>query len=338
MNLAVFPGQGSQHVGMAKDLYDNFKLVRELFEEASDATSIKLKRICFDGPESDLQLTENTQPALLTASIAAFRVVKEELEFTPTMTAGHSLGEYSALVANECIPFASAVKWVRERGQAMQKAVPAGEGAMLALMGFEDDLLDAFCNAAVELAWKERKNGFDGAGSKVNCVLEPANFNAPGQTVVSGSQDAVHHALNLIKIDDRFSGKKAIPLSVSAPFHSSLMQPARDRMQKIFLSAQDYEKPLAFKFPYIPNVTGRVNTEHTAVFDLLIEQIDNSVLWKQSIENAIQNGIHRVIEFGPGKVLQGLCKRIAQPLNANVQLLGVNDVASLELLKKGLST
>ena len=338
MNLAVFPGQGSQHVGMLKEFYENFKLVRELFEEASDSTGLHIKKLCFDGPESDLQLTQNTQPCLLTSSIASYRVVHTETGFKPHIAAGHSLGEYSALVANQCIPFSSAVRWVMERGIAMQKAVPEGEGSMLALMGFEDSQVETLCTEAKTHAQVARNQGYDGAGSRVQCELSPANFNSPGQTVVSGSIDAIEHALKLIKADPRFSGKKAIPLSVSAPFHCSLMADARTKMESLFQKAQDYEKPLPFEFPYIPNTTARVTTEQTAVFDLLVEQINHPVMWRQSIENALQNGVNRVIEFGPGKVLQGLCKRIAAAQNANVQLLGVNDLASLDSLKKGLSS
>ena len=214
----VFPGQGSQHVGMAKDLHENFKLVRELFEEASDAVSVDLRKLCFDGPESDLTLTHNTQPCLLTASVAAFRVAELETGFKPQLVAGHSLGEYSALVAAGALPFATAARWVRERGQAMQQAVPAGQGTMAAVLGLDDAQVQEVCKLATHNARGKRAAG-ENSELTVSAMVEPANFNAPGQIVIAGSVDAVAEAVTLIKSGSPVAGGKAIPLSVSAPFH-----------------------------------------------------------------------------------------------------------------------
>jgi [acyl-carrier-protein] S-malonyltransferase len=322
---------------MAKDLHDNFKLARELFEEASDATSLHLRKLCFDGPESDLMLTENTQPALLTASVAAFKVAESELGFAPVAVAGHSLGEYSALVAAGAFPLASAARWVRERGKSMQSAVPAGQGGMAAIMGMEDDRIAALCSAAVASAKTKRAGGAGMVGETsvtVECVLSPANFNAPGQTVVAGSADAVAEAVALIKAGGDFAGGKAIPLAVSAPFHCALMKPARDRMAELFAGAKDGEKPKSLRFPYVPNRTARLSHEPTAVFELLIDQVDHTVQWRQSVSMLIEKGYTQACEFGPGKVLQGLAKRIAGAVpGATFSCVGVSDSASLAGLK-----
>lgn len=327
--VAFFPGQGSQFVGMGKDLCENFKIATLTLEEASDASKLNLKKLCFEGPESDLTLTENTQPALLAVSVAAFRVAVTELEFKPSLVAGHSLGEYSALVANGALPLASAAAWVRERGKAMQIAVPAGQGGMAALMGIEDDVIAKLCVRAVEIA-KEKRVGENKEKFTVDCVLSPANFNAPGQTVVAGSADAVAEAVALLKAGQEFSGK-AIPLAVSAPFHSALMAPARKRMAELFKTA----KPVAkLDCPYIPNRTARITAEPSAVYELLVDQVDHSVQWRQSVSTMIESGFMHAVEFGPGKVLQGLAKRIvgAHP-GKEFTTTGLSDRAGLEGLK-----
>ena len=326
--LAFFPGQGSQHVGMAKDLHENFKLVRELFEEASDAISVDLKKLCFDGPESDLQLTENTQPALLLASVAAFRVAETEKGFRPSAVAGHSLGEYSALVAAGAFPFASAIRWVRERGRAMQVAVPPGEGGMAAILGVDDDTIDRLCKAAALTAKEKRVAG---TTSTVDCVLSPANFNAPGQTVIAGSADAVAEAVALLKAGTAFSGK-AIPLAVSAPFHCALMAPARAKMAELFAQAGAAEKPAALRVPYVPNRTAKLTQEPSVVFELLVEQVDHPVQWRQSVSMLIERGFERAIEFGPGKVLAGLAKRISSAEGKAFACTGVSDAKTLNEL------
>jgi len=329
--VAFFPGQGSQHVGMAKELYENFKIAKETFEEASDAARINLKKLCFDGPESDLQLTENTQPALLTASIAAFRVAEKEKGFTPSAVAGHSLGEYSALVAAGAFPLASAVAWVRERGRAMQIAVPAGQGGMAAILSVDDPVIEALCKAAVVSAKGKRLPDSaekSAEGGAVECVLSPANFNAPGQTVIAGSADAVAEAVALLKIGEEFKGK-AIPLAVSAPFHCALMRPARDRMAELFASARADERPKSLRYPYVPNRTAKLNSEASTVFELLVDQVDHPVLWRQSVSMLIERGYDRGVEFGPGKVLQGLAKRIVGGhAGATFACTGVSDLKS----------
>jgi [acyl-carrier-protein] S-malonyltransferase len=336
--VAFFPGQGSQHVGMAKELYENFKVARETFEEASDATKVNLKKLCFDGPESDLQMTENTQPALLTASIAAFRVAETEKGFTPGAVAGHSLGEYSALVAAGAFPLASAAAWVRERGRAMQIAVPAGQGGMAAVLSVDDAVIEALCKAAIVSAKAKRQHIPPGADREsvdtitVDCVLSPANFNAPGQTVIAGAADAVAEAIALLKLGAEFSGK-AIPLAVSAPFHCALMAPARTRMAELFSDAKSGEIPTTLRFPYVPNRTAKLTSEASVVFELLVEQVDHPVLWRQTGSMLIERGFERAVEFGPGKVLQGLAKRIVAAHSGRTFVCtGMSDLKTLQEL------
>lgn len=326
---ALFPGQGSQHVGMAKDLYDNFKLVREMFEEASDAISRDLRKLCFDGPESDLTATENTQPCLLLASVAAFRVARAEIDFKPSLVAGHSLGEYSALVAAGSLSLSTAIRWVRERGRAMQIAVPAGQGTMAAVLGMDDAGVEQVCKAATEAARGKRAQGAQ-AELTVDAIVEPANFNSPGQIVIAGSTDAVAEAAAMIKAGSPVSGGKAMPLSVSAPFHCRLMRPARDRMAELFAIASN--KPAVPAYAYIPNRTGRITREPGVMFELLVEQVDHPVLWKQSMQALLESGVGGAVEFGPGKVLSGLMKRIAQPLGKTCVMTTVGDSATLKAL------
>jgi len=335
--VGLFPGQGSQSVGMMKELHDEFKIVKETFEEASDASGLHIKKLCFEGPESELILTENTQPCLLTASTASFRLAQKEFGFEPVAVAGHSLGEYSALVAAGAFSFASAVRWVRKRGAAMQRAVPAGQGSMAAIMGVDDELLLKLCKNATDAAAQKRKSG-ETTEFTVDCIVSPANFNAPGQTVIAGSEDAVSEAVALVKSDELFKGGKAIPLSVSAPFHCALMQPARDEMAKLFESVNDSEKPRSLLYPYIPNRTARMNQEPSSIFDLLIDQIDHEVRWKQSVETMIAQNWEWACEFGPGKVLQGLSKRIAQARGKNFVATGFSDLASLKLFETWMKT
>jgi [acyl-carrier-protein] S-malonyltransferase len=313
---------------MGKSLFENFAVARQAFEEASDATKTNLKKLCFDGPESDLMLTENTQPCLVTASIAAFRVVQAETGFTPAAVAGHSLGEYSALVAAGALKFATAVRWVQARGRFMQKAVPAGEGKMAAILGPEDSAVEAACAKATEAA--KAKRGPD-CELTVDAVVQPANFNAPGQIVIAGSADAVETLLACIQ-DGELPGAKAIPLSVSAPFHCQLMAPARAQMAKLLTEAPTHDKPLPLRCPYVPNRTARLSTESAIILELLIDQIDHPVLWKQSVETLIANGYTKAIEFGPGKVLQGLAKRIAKPLGKPFETTSVGDTETLKAL------
>lgn len=329
--VALFPGQGSQHVGMAKDLISNFRVAAQTFEEASDAISLDLKKLCLDGPESDLVLTENTQPSLLTASIAAFRATQEATGFKPAAVAGHSLGEYTALVAAGALPLATAVRWVRERGRAMQAAVPAGHGTMAAVLGMEDEVVTRLCAAATQAAAAKRASLPDDApGAAVNCVVEPANFNAPGQIVIAGSVDAVQEAIAMIKAGGEFPGGKAIPLSVSAPFHCQLMRKARDRMAELFAQAKDSDRPQMPTFPYAPNRTARLTREAGVVFELLVEQVDHPVLWRQTITGLLEGGYTSMVECGPGKVLAGLNKRIAQTVGKECKTSNVSDATTLQ--------
>lgn len=325
--VALFPGQGSQYVGMAKDLFENFSLVRERFEEASDTLKKDMKRLCFDGPEMDLRLTENTQPALVLASVAAFQVAQKETGFKPAAVAGHSLGEYSALVAAGALPFSTTIQWVHARGAAMQRAVPENQGAMAAVMGLEDDAIAVLCRKATQAAREARKNGaaFD---LTVEATCEPANFNAPGQIVIAGSRDGIEQAMQLLKTDAEVKGGKAIPLAVSAPFHCSLMQPARKEMADLF--AASHVTPASLAIPYFPNRTARPSQESSLIFELLVDQVDHPVLWKQTVVAMMERGYTRAVEFGPGKVLAGLVKRIEKATTRAMPTVSVGDTESLK--------
>ena len=331
--IALFPGQGAQHVGMAKDLFENFRVVRETFEEASDAVHRDLKKICFDGPDSDLNLTENTQPCLLTASVAAFRVAESEHGFKPAAVAGHSLGEYSALVAARALKLSTAAAWVAKRGAAMQQAVPAGQGGMAAVMGLTDEQVESLCAEATRIAKQKRERGeAPHVHVSIETIAEPANFNAPGQIVIAGSADAMATAASLPHTDNRFSRAKVIPLTVSGPFHSRLMGPARAAMAEIFATTDKAHLPSNLICPYVPNRTGRITSEPGLVLEFLVEQIDRPVLWKQSVEALLQAGFRDALEFGPGRVLQGLSKRIATTDGAKLTVKTVGDAESVKAM------
>ena len=325
--LALFPGQGAQHVGMGKDLFANFEVARAVFEEASEAIKFDLKKLCFDGPDSDLTLTMNTQPALLVTSVAAFRVAEKELGFKPVAVAGHSLGEYSALVCARALPLASAARWVRERGRSMQEAVPAGQGTMAAILSAEDEAVEKLCRDATEAA-KAKRGSPETSHLTVDAVVEPANYNAPGQLVIAGSVDAVAEAVELAK-SGAYGKAKAMPLNVSAPFHCSLMRKSRDRMAELFVAATAAEKPQTLLCPYFPNRTARLSREPGVIFELLVEQVDHPVLWKQSVLSMLAHGASRSVEFGPGKVLQGLAKRIPSAEGKNLAVTTLGDPTAL---------
>jgi [acyl-carrier-protein] S-malonyltransferase len=259
-----------------------------------------------------------------------FKVVQAHFGFKPSAAAGHSLGEYSALVATGSLPFSKAVYWVKERGASMQKAVAPGQGMMAAIMGLEESLLERLCKQATESAIERRKAG--NSDIKVEPIVQPANFNSPGQIVVAGSTDAVQEAIALIKTDATYSGSKAIPLQVSAPFHCKLMKPARDRMAELFSIAES--KPKIPAFPYIPNRTAILNQEPGVIFELLVEQVDHPVLWQQSISAFLDKGQTSFVELGPGKVLTGLVKRIASKVSKEVQLHNVSDAPSMDAFVK----
>ena len=281
----IFPGQGSQYVGMGKELYENFSVAKKIFEEADDTLHLSISGLCFNGPEEALKLTENTQPALLTTSIATLKVLQAEKGLIPQFTAGHSLGEYSALVGSGAFTFAEAVKIVRLRGKFMQEAVPVGEGAMAVVLGMEREQVEKIC--------EEVSSGE---------VLTPANFNCPGQIVIAGHAKAVERAIERVKKD----GKKAVPLPVSAPFHSPLMKPAGERLEK----ALEEISVSNLRIPVVTNVEAEVNTSKDRVKGLLVAQVSSPVRWEECMRKMIGKGIEQVLEIGPGKVLSGLMKRI----------------------------
>lgn len=297
----IFPGQGSQYVGMGKELFENFSVAKQIFQEADDTLHFSISALCFKGPEEALKLTENTQPAILTTSIGALKVLEAEKGVTPQFTAGHSLGEYSALVASGALAFSEAVKTVRLRGKFMQEAVPVGEGAMAAVLGMEREQIEELCESC-------------SSGE----VLAPANFNCPGQIVIAGHLKAVERAIEKIKQE----GKKAIFLPVSAPFHSPLMKPAGERLAKTLeqVSVND------LKIPVVTNVEAEVNTSKDRVKGLLVAQVSSPVRWEESMRKMIEKGVEQVLEVGPGKVLSGLMKRI----DNHVEAKNVEDVQTLK--------
>ena len=297
----IFPGQGSQYVGMGKEFYDNFPVAKEVFDEADDSLHFSISSLCFQGPEEGLKLTENTQPAILTTSIAALRILQSEKGISPQLTAGHSLGEYSALVASGALSFSDAVQTVRLRGRFMQEAVPVGEGAMAAILGMEREQVEKLCEEA-------------SAGE----VLTPANFNCPGQIVIAGDSKAIERAIEKVKQE----GKKAILLPVSAPFHSPLMKPAGERLEKALegIIVRD------LKVPVVTNVEAEINRSKERVKGLLVAQVSSPVRWEESIRRMIEDRIEQVLEIGPGKVLSGLTKRI----NPNVEAKNVEDLQTFK--------
>jgi [acyl-carrier-protein] S-malonyltransferase len=298
----LFPGQGSQTVGMGKDLFDNFAVSREVFEEADDALGFSLSEMCFAGTAEDLALTANTQPAILTTSVAAFRAMEAEGFPAPSFVAGHSLGEYSALVAAGAMSFPDAVRTVRKRGTYMQEAVPVGVGAMAAILGLPLETVEVAC---VEAAEGE--------------VCSPANINSPAQIVIAGNADAVDRAIELLK---ERGAKRAIKLNVSAPFHCDLMLPAQERLEADLAKIGFRD----LRFPIIENVTADANTKGERARTALTEQVSSPVRWAQSVETLLAEEVGTFIEVGAGKVLSGLVRQI----NRDVRCLNVENTESLK--------
>lgn len=296
MSIAfLFPGQGSQYVGMGKALCEASALARETFAAANAALGFDLQKLCFEGPEADLTLTQNTQPAILTVSVAAFRVFSAEKGIKPSVVAGHSLGEYSALVAAGALDFAEAVKTVNERGKFMQEAVPAGRGSMAALMGGTNEATEELCREVSRAL-----------GQKV----ELANYNGGGQLVISGDKATVERVVALCSERKELGIRRAVILPVSAPFHSSLMSPAAERLRPRLQSL----KISALKMPYIANIDAKSSTDSAAIPKKLEAQIASSVLWEQSMLLLPSLGVTQAIEIGPGKVLAGLMRRIVKEI------------------------
>jgi [acyl-carrier-protein] S-malonyltransferase len=321
----LFPGQGSQTVGMGRDLYDNHPAARATFDEADEALGFPLSKLIFEGPEETLKLTEHTQPTILTVSVAAARVLLPALAekgIQPTFAAGHSLGEYSAHVIAGTLTFSDAVRTVRARGQYMQKAVPPGEGAMAAILGLAAPLITEIC-AQVSDQLTPLPTTPEAKDFNPNlAVVSPANLNSPDQTVISGAATAVQRAADLCK---EAGAKRAVMLAVSAPFHCALMQPAQDAL------AKDLES-LAFNDPTLPiaaNVDARLITRGPDARDCLIRQVTGSVRWVECIQLLIAQGATHFIEVGPGKVLTGLNRQILGK-DATIPTLNVEDSVSLE--------
>jgi [acyl-carrier-protein] S-malonyltransferase len=296
----LFPGQGSQAVGMGKELFDKYPLARQTFDEADEALGYKISQLCFEGPEDQLRLTEITQPAILTVSVAALRVL-ETRSPKPAYVAGHSLGEYAAHVAAGTFSFADAVRTVRNRGKYMQEAVPVGVGAMAAILGMDLDKVAAVCQDAAQ-----------------DQVCAPANINSPSQVVISGNTAAVERAT---KLATERGAKRAMLLPVSAPFHCSLMKPAQDRLEND-LDALKLQKPV---YPVACNVDAELVTDDLRARDTLVRQVTGSVKWGQSMRLLIAQGVQTFVEVGPGKVLSGLMRQI----DRSKTCLNVADEASL---------
>ena len=309
MKALIFPGQGSQSVGMGKELYNKFDLVKKVFREADAKLNYSISKIILDGPESDLKLTKNTQPAILTISYSIFKLITEEfnidLKKDITFYAGHSLGEYSALVASGSLLFTDAVLLLHQRGKLMQEAVPSGKGSMIAVMGLDLNEINKFI---------EEIKGDKG-------VCEVANDNSHSQIILSGDKSAIDEISKNLKNNK----KKSIPLPVSAPFHCSLMKPAAKKMEKNIFET-NFDNP---RVQIVSNVTAQATKNSDDIKRLLVEQIFSKVRWRESIEYMVSKGVKEFIEIGPGKVLSGLVKRI----NDKVSSKSLNTIDEIQNLK-----
>ncbi|MDA9703544.1 ACP S-malonyltransferase [Candidatus Pelagibacter bacterium] len=310
MSALLFPGQGSQVVGMGSEFYNNFDIVKKIFKEADEKLNYSISKLILNGPDGQLQLTQNTQPSILTVSFSIFKVLKEEFNFdfdTFNYFAGHSLGEYSALVCSESLKFVDAIYLLHERGKAMQEAVPIGQGIMLAILGAKiNDIQDLL-------------NSFKDKG-----VCEIANDNAEGQVIVSGDKNSVTSFKSLLK-EKKI---KSIPLKVSAPFHCSLMKPAADKMRDK-INNINFQKP---KHSILSNVTAKIEKNPESIKKLLIDQIFSTVKWRETIINISKEGVSNFIEIGPGKVLTGMVKRTVK----NTNCFSINSLDDIKNIKNEL--
>lgn len=300
----LFPGQGAQFVGMGRDLYENYSGARQVFEEADEALGFKLSDVIFDGPEDKLKLTSYTQPAILAMSIAVFRVIRDNMSINlnPEFVAGHSLGEYSALVASGTLSLADGVRLVHRRGDLMQEAVPEGEGGMAAILGLDDTIVESVCSEF-----------------NVNEVCEAANYNSPGQVVISGHAGAVEKAVLAAK---EKGARRAVSLKVSAPFHCRLMRPVADKLALEMDKCLWSDSP----WPLIANVSADAVSSVEAIRKGLYEQTYSPVQWARSVRFMAENGVDRVLELGPGKVLAGLSKKSSR----GMKTLSVGSVDELK--------
>ena len=302
MKAYVFPGQGAQFTGMGRDLYESYPQAKELFEKANELLGFRITDLMFSGTDEDLRQTKVTQPSIFLHSVILAKVMGDR--FQPDMTAGHSLGEYSALVASGAMQFADAVRTVRARGTFMQEAVPVGVGSMAAILGVEPDVLQEICAEAAQ-----------------GEVVSPANFNSPGQIVIAGHTGAVNRAIDIAKAR---GFRKAMLLPVSAPFHSHLMVPAGERLGQVL----DKIEIAQLEIPVVTNVEAKANSDKGRVKELLVKQVSAPVLWDATVQEMVACGVDAFIEVGPGKVLSGLVKRIDKtPATGTIQ-----DLASLKVL------
>ena len=307
MSVLLFPGQGSQSIGMGLEFYKNFNYVKRIFEEADEKLKYSISKIILEGPENELQLTKNTQPAILTVSYSIFKVLSEEFGLSLKSYkyfAGHSLGEYSALVSSESLNFSDGVYLLNERGKAMQEAVPLGKGSMIAILGLMTDEIQNLINN------RENKKG----------ICEIANDNADGQVIISGDKENVKD----FQIQLKKKNIKTIPLKVSAPFHCFLMRPAAEKMKEK-INKTNFKPP---KINIISNVTAKPENDVENIKKLLIDQIYSTVKWRESILNMYNEGIQNFVEIGPGKVLTGMVKRTIKGVNC----FSINSIADMKNL------